>query len=391
MVKSNNRGMVSWTKPEEGSLKFNVDGSTLGQPGPAGIGGILRDHDSSIKMLFSKLVIRSWDGNLKPFHKTVVVVLVCMTLINCCSATTNHKTQPKFPAIIIFGDSTVDPGNNNYINTTFKANIPPHGIDFPGQLASGRFSDGKLVPDFLASFLGIKDAVPPFLDPNLSDDELRTGVSFASAGSGFDDLTTTLSNVIPVSNAGTNDLLFNFLDLPTRRFEFDSKGYHDFLLQRLGNLVQELYGLGARKIVVAGLPPIGCLPIQMTSRLEFSTNRKCLKDQNSDAQSYNRRLVKLLPKIQSKLAGSKILYADIYQPLIDMINHPQHYGFEDTNIGCCGANGPLVTTFFCNPTTPICRKPSEFIFWDSVHPTQEAYRYIVHYFMKQVVPKLLHA
>ncbi|XVE80964.1 hypothetical protein DITRI_Ditri15bG0024000 [Diplodiscus trichospermus] len=271
--------------------------------------------------------------------KIVVVTLFCMAVINSCSATTNHKTRPKFPAIIIFGDSTVDPGNNNYVNTILKANRHPYGIDFPGHVPSGRFSDGKLVPDFLASSLGIKDAVPPFLDPNLSDDELRTGVSFASAGSGFDDLTTSLTNVIPVSrqveyfknyieklkgivgedkaknitgeglvliSAGTNDLLFNFLDLPTRRFEYDSKGYHDFLLQRLDNLVQELYGLGVRKIVVAGLPPLGCLPIQMTFRLEVSPNRKCLDDQNTDSQYYNRRLVKLLPKIQSKQKGSKI-------------------------------------------------------------------------------------
>ncbi|XVE78573.1 hypothetical protein DITRI_Ditri13aG0156700 [Diplodiscus trichospermus] len=45
-----------WTKPVEGSLKFNVDGSALGQPGPAGIGGVLRDHKANIKLVFSKSV-----------------------------------------------------------------------------------------------------------------------------------------------------------------------------------------------------------------------------------------------------------------------------------------------------------------------------------------------
>lgn len=173
--------------------------------------------------------------------------------------------------ILIFGDSTVDTGNNNYVMTLFKGNFYPYGKDFPGKIPTGRFSNGKLVPDFLASMLGIKQLVPPFLDPSLSHDELLTGVSFASAGSGFDDLTTLVSKVIPVFNqigmfrdyimklnetvgdqkareiinnalvvisAGTNDFVFNFYDLPTRRFEYTISGYQDFLLDRLQSFVK---------------------------------------------------------------------------------------------------------------------------------------------------------
>lgn len=124
-----------------------------------------------------------------------------------------------------------------------------------------------MVIDFLASNLNIKDTVPPFLDPNLSNEELLTGVSFASGGSGFDDLTTVVSGVISVSkqieyfkvyvaklkriagenrakqvlggalviiSAGTKDFLFNFYDIPTiRRSEFNISGYQDYLQNRL--------------------------------------------------------------------------------------------------------------------------------------------------------------
>ena len=79
-------------------------------------------------------------------------------------------------------------------------------------------------------------------------------------------------------------------------------------------------------MVVVGLPPIGCLPIQMTARFEIPTNRKCLTDQNSDAQSYNKKLAKMLIEIQAKLPRTKIVYADVYEPMIDIINHPQRYG-----------------------------------------------------------------
>jgi hypothetical protein len=43
-----------------------------------------------------------------------------------------------------------------------------------------------------ASQLGLKDLVPAYLGTNLTDDDLLTGVSFASGGTGYDPLTSTL-------------------------------------------------------------------------------------------------------------------------------------------------------------------------------------------------------
>ena len=90
--------------------------------------------------------------------------------------------------------------------------------------------------------------------------------------------------------------------------------------------LQELYDLGCRKIAVVGLPPIGCLPIQMSLRFQNPFNSKCIKDQNLDAQSYNQKLVNQLSKIQAVLPESKISYSDVYEQMNDMINNPQKYG-----------------------------------------------------------------
>ncbi|XP_023512269.1 GDSL esterase/lipase At1g06990-like [Cucurbita pepo subsp. pepo] len=192
------------------------------------------------------------------------------------------KIPNSFPAILIFGDSTVDTGNNNFIPTVSKGNYFPYGKDFPGYVATGRFSNGKLMPDMIASKLGIKELVPPFLDPKLSNDDMKTGVSFASAGTGFDNLTTAIS--------------------------------------------KEIYHLGCRNIVVAGLPPIGCLPIQRTLSFKDPQNRKCVEYQNSDSEAYNQKLSELLKNLEAQLSESTILYADIYTPLMDMINNPDKYG-----------------------------------------------------------------
>lgn len=50
-----------------------------------------------------------------------------------------------------------------------------------------------------ASYIGIKEYIPPYLDPSLSLDDLMTGVSFASALTGFDPLTAQQSVSLSLS------------------------------------------------------------------------------------------------------------------------------------------------------------------------------------------------
>jgi len=57
-------------------------------------------------------------------------------------------------AIYVFGDSTVDVGNNNYLNnSTAKANFYYYGIDFPNSTPTGRFSNGLNTADQLGMYV----------------------------------------------------------------------------------------------------------------------------------------------------------------------------------------------------------------------------------------------
>lgn len=186
--------------------------------------------------------------------KTIAVILFLTTLVASSNAAKKATTRPLAPAILIFGDSSVDTGNNNYLpDANFKSNHIPYGVDLPGKAASGRFSNGKLYCDIIASKLHIKELVPPFLQPNLSDTEIVTGVNFASAGSGYDDQTVLLTKAIPIAyqptmlksyitrlkgivgkkkameiingaivivSAGTNDFILNYYDFPSRTQEY---------------------------------------------------------------------------------------------------------------------------------------------------------------------------
>ena len=109
------------------------------------------------------------------------------------SRSTSRATAGKVSAFIVFGDSTVDTGNNNFIPTIARANFPPYGRDFNGGVATGRFSNGRLVTDFLSEAFGLPSSVPAYLDPSYTIDQLATGVSFASGGTGLDDLTAEIA------------------------------------------------------------------------------------------------------------------------------------------------------------------------------------------------------
>lgn len=46
---------------------------------------------------------------------------------------------------------------------------------------------------FSAKEMGIKDTVPAYLDPTLTPQDLLTGVTFASGGTGYDPMTPKLA------------------------------------------------------------------------------------------------------------------------------------------------------------------------------------------------------
>lgn len=65
--------MVSWVPPIGGNYKWNVDGSSKGKPGAAGIGGVLRDSRGEVMCLFAASIsIR--DSNKAEFEAIAFAV-----------------------------------------------------------------------------------------------------------------------------------------------------------------------------------------------------------------------------------------------------------------------------------------------------------------------------
>ncbi|XP_010920106.1 GDSL esterase/lipase EXL3 [Elaeis guineensis] len=351
-------------------------------------------------------------------HLALPILIHLSQLLLTLSQSTN-QTTPLVPAVIVFGDSIVDPGNNNAIKTVVKCNFPPYGVDFIGHKPTGRFSNGKIPTDFIASKLGVKELLPAYLGTTLGPEDLLTGVSFASGGTGFDPLTSRVASVLSMAEqlelfqeykekvraiagakradeilskalylvcAGSDDIANTYFTTPFRRTHYDISSYSNLLLHSASNFLQELIHLGARKIGVAGIPPIGCVPSQRT--LSGGILRHCAPGHNQMAELFNSGLTKEIRRLGDK-HRVKVVYIDIYTILLDMIQRPNNYGFEVSTKGCCGT-GDLEVSVLCNGlTSTICTDVSQYVFWDSYHPTERAYKVLVDWLYQNYISYLV--
>ncbi|XP_019265027.1 PREDICTED: GDSL esterase/lipase EXL3-like isoform X2 [Nicotiana attenuata] len=342
-------------------------------------------------------------------YRVKVLLYVNFVLFSVCEANVKLPQNVIFKAVFAFGDSIVDQGNNNNVTTLIKCNFQPYGKDFMGGIPTGRFSNGKTPPDMMADELGIKNLIPAYLDPNLKTEDLKTGVSFASGGCGYDPLTATLVAAIPLATqltqfieyigklkglvgeeeanyilknslfmvvAGTDDLANTYFTAGIR-LKQDINSYTDLM---------ELYKLGARKFWILGIPAIGCLPSQRT--LAGGLNRMCSQEYNQAAQLANTKFSIAINSLSKKLPQSKLVFIDIYNPLLGLIFNPQKYGFEEVEKGCCGT-GTIEGAKLCNKFSGTCEDDTKYLFWDSYHPTEKAYKVIVDQIIKKYINNFL--
>lgn len=94
-------------------------------------------------------------------------------------------------------------------------------------------------------------------------------------------------------------------------------------------LLQDLYGLGARRIGVTSLPPFGCLPATIT--LFGGGSNDCITSLNNDAQNFNQKLTAEVNSLTGQLSGLKMAVFDIYKPFLDLVNNPSKYGTDPTH------------------------------------------------------------
>lgn len=87
--------------------------------------------------------------------------------------------------------------------------------------------------------------------------------------------------------------------------------------------MQALYNLGARKMLVFDLGPIGCFPL-VHNKIEGKVS--CLKELNTMITMFNGKLYYMLMDLTSLFDGTTLVVAQTYKLIYDMILNPFTYG-----------------------------------------------------------------
>ncbi|EFJ32530.1 hypothetical protein SELMODRAFT_85364 [Selaginella moellendorffii] len=309
------------------------------------------------------------------------------------------------PAFFVFGDSLTDPGNNKFLVTTAQAAFRPNGIDFPGGKATGRFCNGFTVVDLIAQELGLP-LVPAYHDPNTKGSVILKGVSYASGGARIlnDSSVNFLQNIQPLGKqiqnfvntrseivllVGGEDPAFDLLSRSIFLFALGSNDYLNYMNSTRSKSPQEFqdqvisaykgylnvtYQLGARKIVVFALGPLGCIPFKREGNILGANGKACHEEANTLAVNFDRALKDMVSGMNRDLNGAKMVFGTTYDLFYDATNNPSKYGFVNGRDACCGVS-PL-RLFACLPLGSVCSTRNQYFYWDAYHPTESANRLI---------------
>ncbi|GMH16745.1 hypothetical protein Nepgr_018586 [Nepenthes gracilis] len=353
-----------------------------------------------------------------PIAAAAAAAAAAAVLLLLISPSSASKSSRPFAKIYAFGDSFTDTGNtasatgpSGYM---FVSN-PPYGITFFHH-PTNRYSDGRLVIDFVASSLSLP-FLPPYLHLKDGRGAASSGsVNFAVAGStaiehGFFVRNNLTLDVTPESlgtqlgwfdefvrrqgcekgwpetpcKALFGDALFWIGEIGANDYAYSamspisSSVIQDLAINRTTRFLQALLNKGAKYVVVQGLPATGCLPLALAlAPANDRDNMGCVKSVNHRSQSHNAILQAKIRTLRAHFPHAVIVYFDYWNAHADVIKNSSKFGFKETFKVCCGSGGGRYNFDILNvcgsPSSRSCHDPSRYVNWDGVHLTEAMYK-----------------
>ncbi|PSR98623.1 GDSL esterase/lipase [Actinidia chinensis var. chinensis] len=354
----------------------------------------------------------------KPFTYTYLYLYLCI-LIPTFSVSTKQALGC-YTSIFSFGDSLADTGNCLHISQRSSVKPPNFGLPPYGETyfrrPTGRCSDGRLIIDFIAQYLGLPLVPPYFSGQN------KSGVNFAVVGATalddeffeergihnnfknvtlgdqlgwFKEMLSPLSHNTPpnckkllqnslilVGGIGHND--YSYVLKSGRSIE-EMQLLVPLVINVIALAIKELIELGAVTLIVPGNLPSGCSPSLLTRfassiKADYDPETGCLARLNEFSKYHNQMLQKELDRIRELYPHATIIYADYYNAAIRFYKSPIKFGFRGRALSaCCGVGGPynFNSSAQCGSSlSRACDDPSSYISWDGIHLTEAAYKWI---------------
>ncbi|XP_027367161.1 GDSL esterase/lipase At5g03610-like [Abrus precatorius] len=291
--------------------------------------------------------------------------------------------------LFVFGDSYADTGNGDYLSCSWKE---PYGITFPGKPA-GRFSDGRILTDLTAAYLGVPSPIPYRLGKQKTQQYLKHGMNFAIGGTGVFDTSTPVPNMTsqidlfqhlvkrkaPLSLDLNNSMALvsvagNDYDhyLTTNGSIQNFPSFIASVVNQIGSNLKRIQELGVKKIVVGGLQPLGCLPYN-TIQFPF---QQCNSTFNDLTVIHNTLLNQTVTKLKQQTNhNTTFVILNLYDSFMSVLNQRQtNNNIENRLKPCCVG---ISSEYMCGSVDEnnvkkykVCDNPKSAFFWDQFHPTQ---------------------
>ena len=327
-----------------------------------------------------------------PSLKLVALFLLCL-LPSIAAA-----QVPQFVSLYVFGDSLADNGNIFIQTKALRVNPPvPPSVTPHRTYFNGRFSNGYIAVEYLWKRVsghepGSTRGLKPFLASPLLQKTGAVDFAFGGTGTPYVDQTPgglyapglkgqvelfrlalggrkPSSRALYVVSTGSNDYRIDPFNVPMNPVD---------VVRNIETAIGSLYQLGARHVMVVDLPDLGAVPANGgdPAATELSAFHNALLDEaiarlKAQYPSLHLIPVKLDPLFQelSQTMEAQAPALAVFAPTM-----PE-----------------LATCLFVDPS--LCKDAPAilfngefgFIFWDVVHPTTEAHRYLGDYAYEQLV------
>jgi len=257
-----------------------------------------------------------------------------------------------------------------------------------------------VIVDFIAEYAG-QASIPPYLEPNA---DYSHGVNFGSGGAGVlvetnqglvvdlqEQITHFMqhkaavteqhgqalaeqlfSDAVYVFSIGSNDYLGGYFGNPKQRESYTPEQFVGAVVTGIVESVKILYSLGARKIVIAGLGPMGCIPALRA----LDVNGSCSAPVSAVAFAHNDAVKGALIQLEQFLPRLTIVHAHFYDFLLERLENPSKYGYVSGDKACCGA-GPCegrCGAVHAKPGCEHCSNANAHVWWDPYHPSEKIHQ-----------------
>ena len=284
--------------------------------------------------------------------------------------------------IVVFGDSLQD--NGNLIKTLGIPAAPYEG---------GRFSNGKIACEYLIAKINrnrsetkktiqLKNyAIGGAYTSGKNPKSLLDGHSF-SVSDQIDRFIAEKGRFntddLVMLNGGGNNFLFA---LHNEKPYFNLPGIYR-VANDLIEFANRLVKLGAKTL----LPDVTTAPAYRMIRLPAVLIHLLKKYLKWNLQRQNQKLEKGLTELKFKYPEAKLRLFDVHQLLLNVLDAPQGYGFENTRDACVKSFGGTDEKGNFQTSLNIDQDPETHLFWDYTHPTTKAQKMLAEHMFKLLYP-----